>query len=80
MHLDIDKENSLADDVYAVIERAMNEGHGAVAATIGTVWTAMHGGYIHELLEAIRPVMSRHADDSPLFFREIPLRKEDVNG
>lgn len=72
MYVDTEKDHSLADDLFAVLERAMDEGQGAAAAALACVWSGMHGGYTHELLEAIRPVMSRHADDSPLFFREVP--------
>lgn len=71
MYVDTEKDNSLADDVFAVMERAMDEEQGAAAAILACVWTALHGGYTREVAEAIRPVMALHDEDSPSLLREV---------
>lgn len=71
MHFDMDKDNSLADDVYETMERALSEENAAAAALLGALWLALHGGYTRELAEAIRPEMARHDEDSPSLLREV---------
>lgn len=76
MHFDLDKDNSLADDVYAVLSRALDEGNSATAAVLGALWAALHGSYTREVADAIRPVMARHDEDWPLLIREAPSSGE----
>lgn len=73
MMLDMDKDNSLADDVYAVLERAMDEEKGAAAAILSSLWLALHGNFTREVAEAIRPVMERRGEDSPMLLRETSI-------
>jgi hypothetical protein len=71
MYIDYEKDNSLADDVFTVMLRAMEEDNGAAAAVLGCLWAALHGSYTREVAEAIRPVMARHDEGWPLLIREV---------
>lgn len=73
MYIDPEKDHSLADDVFAVLERAIDEEKGAAAAILGALWLALHGGYTREVAEAIRPAMARHDEDSPMLLRETSM-------
>lgn len=55
MHFDPDKDNSLADDLFTVLERAVEEQAHATAAILAATWSALHENRTHELAEAIAP-------------------------
>lgn len=65
-----DKDDSLADDVYTVLERALDEDQAAAGAVLATLWTALHDGRTRELAEAVRPFAAQYDSPARFFLRE----------
>lgn len=55
MHFDPDHDDSLADDLFAVIERAIAERQHALSAVLSVAFNSLHDGTTRELAELIRP-------------------------
>lgn len=55
MHFDPDKDDSIADEVYLLIERAIDEQRHALAAILSSTFCAIHENRTRELAEAVRP-------------------------
>lgn len=56
MHFDPDHDDSIADDLCQVIERANAERRHALAAVLGAAWLAIHDGTTHRLAEALQAI------------------------
>ena len=60
--LDEPKDDSLADEVFALMERARAEGAAHEMAVLGCLFVAMTDGSTAQLAHALRPYALRHRD------------------